>query len=209
MKSGKTISMQTKVTPETHARMEKLVHMGGFDSSYELLQYLITVFLRYADPEGEGAEVRTEDNEMARWAEMFADWDKVSSRILTTSTRSIARTEIDTAIIISSYPRKGGYVGKMIKWRGGEIATSGNVNSMINNAIRTLRPKLAEELMQIARSCGTRSYVEAIEALLEDTSIVRTKATVFGDGAEGDGDGYRQNEYGNVPVRHNNHFPKP
>ena len=49
----KCVSIQSKVSPTTTKRLDAVVERGKFESKYELLQYLISVFLKFADPDNE------------------------------------------------------------------------------------------------------------------------------------------------------------
>lgn len=195
--------MQTKVSQYTNKRVQAIVERGQFDSSYELLQYLLSVFLRYADPEGE--EDGEKDVELIKeWAEMFNGWQDRSKRIITVKSGQGNELVLTDAIMIYSEIGKSGYVAKKVSFRaeqgckGSKTIVTGNVDECINAVFRKLRPKMAADLECIGRSCGTKHVAATVEALLQDTSIPRTSEDGQGSIA------FAQTEYGNVPVRKNN-----
>ena len=57
----KFVSIQSKVSHSTVKRLDAVVERGKFESKYELLQYLISVFLRFADPENEDEDAGDDD----------------------------------------------------------------------------------------------------------------------------------------------------
>lgn len=62
-KQLKFVSIQSKVSPETADRIDRIVEEGRFGSRYELMQYLLSAFLKYADKEMEESD---EINEFAK-----------------------------------------------------------------------------------------------------------------------------------------------
>ena len=61
----KFVSIQSKVSPETAERIDKIVNEYGFGSRYELMQYLLSAFLKYADKEME------ESDQLNEFAKIF------------------------------------------------------------------------------------------------------------------------------------------
>lgn len=69
----KTLSIATKVSFETRARLERMRVKFGFKSVYEIIQFAIASLLRVADPEGDAPDDR--DARVVQLSEMFADLD--------------------------------------------------------------------------------------------------------------------------------------
>lgn len=66
--------INTYVTIQTAARLRDICEQYGFDSIYQLLQYLIQCFLKVADPQG-GPEEETIPEEIAAMFTSNADWE--------------------------------------------------------------------------------------------------------------------------------------
>lgn len=204
MKSGrkkqfKHVMVQTKVDPATAERLDRLVKIGGYKSKYELVQYLVSVFLRVADaehePEGDAAEHQ-------EWAEMLQDWNNKTARIITSKPVKNNALKMVSSINIFTEVGKRGHVSRMIKFHGseGDTTATSSIDKAVNEVLIKLWPQIHEQLQEIARACGSRSDIDAIKALLETSTLPRIKA----DEPAEEEQGPAMNEYGNVPVRHNN-----
>lgn len=191
----------TKIDIEAYKRWERVRKDGAFKSDYEMLQYLISVFLRHADPMGD-AEVETPMD--YRLAELFTDWQNEAARIIAVNPKSATRLKLVETINIYTILKKRGYVvRKVVLKADGQAKVNNNIDAAINDVLRKLRPEMAEELTQVARGCGSENMVEAIRALLQESKLPRIAAD------ESEASEIEQIEYGNVPVRHFNRQPKP
>lgn len=186
----------TKIDIEAYKRWERVRVDGSFKSDYEMLQYLISAFLRHADPEG---DVDAESPMDYRLAEMFTDWQNEAARIIAVNPKSATRLKLVETINIYTIMKKRGYVVRKVVMKADGIAkVNNNIDAAINDVIRKLRPEMAEQLTEVARGCGTENMVEAIRALLQESHLPRMKAD------ESEATEVEMNEYGNVPVRHLN-----
>lgn len=197
----KYISLQTKVTKATNDRFQACAKRAGLNSGYELLQVIVTAFLRVADPEHEPVEEEIkETEEKAQWAKIFADWMDATKRLNTAKPKRERTEVLDEAVMLFRQPGTTTHSVRRLTFSGGEPMYIGrDVDGTICGMLRKLKPDMARALLEIGRACGTRNLLEAVEALLEDTPIPRI--TEDGQGAL---PGLAMNEYGNGYVRHNN-----
>lgn len=190
----------TKIDIEAYNRWSQVRKDGAFKSDYEMLQYLVSAFLRHADPAG---DVEAESPMDLRLAEIFTDWQNEAARIIAVNPKSATRLKLVESINIYTIMKKRGYVvRKVVLKADGGAKVNNNIDAAINDVIRKLRPDMAEELSQIARGCGTENMVEAIRALLQDSRLPRLQAD------EDEAVKIEQNEYGNVPISHFSRRPK-
>ena len=96
----KCVSIQSKVSSTTAKRLDAIVERGKFESKYELLQYLITVFLKFADPENEDED--TEAKELEEFAKLFDGWDDYRNRIITTKPQGNRHLQLVDMVCIYS-----------------------------------------------------------------------------------------------------------
>lgn len=194
----KYVLVQTKVDQATAERLERLVKTGGFKSKYELVQYLVSVFLRFADPEHEPTDEMSQEH--YQWAIMLQDWSNKSARIITSKPSTSQALRLVSSLNIYTEVGKKGYVARMIKLHGkdADMTSTTNVDRAVNEVLQKLYPSVHEQLQCVAHACGSRRDIDAIIALLESSDI----PTIAPDEVEGLD--VAMNDYGNVPVRHNN-----
>lgn len=194
----KYISLQTKVTKATNARFQECAKRAGLKSGYELLQVLVTAFLRVADPEHEPIAEEIEETELrTQWAEIFADWINASKRLNTAKPLRERDDRLTEAVMLFRMNGTKTYSVRRVMFRDGEPAFIGrDVDGAIAAILQRLRPDTAKALEEIGRACGV-DMIKAIDELIDETNIPRVKDA-------GRATGLRMNEYGTVPVRHNN-----
>lgn len=162
----KFVSIQSKVSPSTVKRLDGVVERGKFESKYELLQYLISVFLKFADPDNEDED--TETKEVVEFARMFEGWDDYRQRIITTKpqgNRSLRMTDI---ICIYSEIGKKGYVGKKITLNAAETKITANVGNVLDVVIKKLYPRIYERLYAMTELIGERTVTKTLERVIEE-----------------------------------------
>lgn len=188
----KWISIQSKVSPNTAARIDKIVEQFGFASRYEVMQYILSAFLKVADPEGEPTE---ECQELIEFAKMFEGFENSKTRIITTAPSGNKALRLTDSINIYSMIGKAGYICKRIEVRGDEYTTSGNVDKALNVLLKKLHPRLHKELEDIGETMEEHSMRRILEELI---IMAHTPAPeISEDFAELDG----SIEYGRVPKR--------
>ena len=191
----KCVSIQYKVSPTTAKRLDAVVERGKFESKYELLQYLISVFLRFADPENEDED--TEAKELFEFAKLFDGWDDYRNRIITTKPQGNRHLQLVDMVCIYSEVGKKGYVGKKISFKATETKVTDNVGNVLEVVLKKLYPSIYEKLYNMTEQVDERSISKTLEKLLDELLKdvdSEALARIFLD-AKG------EIEYGNVPKR--------
>lgn len=191
----KFVSIQSKVSPSTVKRLDAVVERGKFESKYELLQYLISVFLKFADPENE--EEDTETKEVLEFASMFEGWDDYKQRIITTKPQGNRHLNLTDIVCIYSEVGKKGYVGKKISLNAVETKITDNVGNVLEVVLKKLYPAIYDKLNEMTGQVNSRSISKTLEKIIEEflkDADAETLERIFSE-AKGDV------EYGNVPIK--------
>ena len=165
----KYISIQSKVSEATAAKIDAIVVKGGFESRYEFMQYLLSSFLRYADQGTDNIDEMSE--ELKEFAKMFEGWENVKNRIITTKPSGNRALRLVESLNIYSELGRKGYVCKNITIVGDNVRTNSNISSSLEVVIKKLHPRIASMFNLIASNIGEPSYVKVIEWLLENAQI--------------------------------------
>lgn len=191
----KFVSIQSKVSPSTVKRLDAVVERGKFESKYELLQYLISVFLKFADPENENED--TEAQELIEFARLFEGWDDYRNRIITTKPQGNRHLNLTDIVCIYSEVGKKGYVGKKISLNASETKITNNVGNVLDVVLKKLYPAIYERLCALTEQVDERSISKALEKLLvellKDVDS-ETLQKIFNEARN-------EIEYGDVPMR--------
>ena len=193
----KFISIQSKVSPDTAARIDRIVKRCDFGSRYELMQYLLSAFLKYADKEGEEEEVNPE---LYEFAKIFEGFENKKNRIITTKPGGNKALKMTDSINIFTMIGRKGYICKKISIDGEEVHTTTSNERTLVTVIRKLFPQLATEIDNIGSNIGESSFVKIIQELIEQNKsscndkIVK-EITVEFESAK------QSTEYGNIPKR--------
>ena len=191
----KFVSIQSKVSPSTVKRLDAVVERGKFESKYELLQYLISVFLKFADPENEDED--TEGQEMVEFARLFDGWDDYRQRIITTKPQGNRNLQLTDMVCIYSEVGKKGYVGKKISFKVTETKVTDNVGNVLEVKLKKLNPGIYEKLCSMTEQVEERNVSKTLEKLVNEVSKdadSETLSQMFVDVKS-------EIEYGNVPKR--------
>lgn len=191
----KFISIQSKVSPSTVKRLDAVVERGKFESKYELLQYLITVFLKFADPENEDED--TEAKELEEFARLFDGWDDYRNRIITTKPQGNRNLKLTEMICIYSEVGKKGYVGKKISFNAVETKVTDNVGNVLDVVLKKLYPSIYEKLLSLTEQVQERSISKTLEKLMMELMKDVDSDTLDRIFAENK----NEIEYGNVPMK--------
>lgn len=179
--------IQAKITPATAARIDKLVEKFGFASRYEVLQYLVSAFLHYADPEGETQMV---SEEMSQIGMIFQGCESPSTRLNTMRLNEQSMTVTDDVKLM----QVGGSDTYMCKWihhdKYGDKET-GSVPAVFKMILSRLLPDRFDYLMRVANELDSTSVLRALDYLIENDKSYGVPET----------DNYTSNTYGIVPVR--------
>lgn len=191
----KCVSIQSKVSPTTAKRLDAVVERGKFESKYELLQYLITVFLKFADPENEDED--TEVKELGEFAKLFDGWDDYRNRIITTKPQGNRHLQLVDMVCIYSEVGKKGYVGKKISFKVTETKITDNVGNVLEVVLKKLYPRIYEKLLSLTEQVQERSIGKTLDKMLDemlndvDSEMM---SRMFNEAKS-------ETEYGNVPKR--------
>lgn len=162
---------------------------------YELLQYLVAVFLKYADAENEVEDTQTK--ELEEFARLFDGWDDYRNRIITTKPQGNRHLQLTDIICIYSEVGKKGYVGKKISFKAAETKVTDNVGKVLETILKKLYPGIYERLSSMTEQVDERSISKTLEKLLDellkDVDSV-TLARIFAEARS-------EIEYGQVPKR--------
>lgn len=190
----KCCMIQCKVSAEAAERIERVVERGGFSSHYEFLQYLLSAFLKFADPEQDGTDEMSD--ELLSFAQIYEGWENKKNRIITTKPSGNRALKITEAINIFSELGKNGYVCKMIKVSGNDIRTTGSISQALETLTKRLYPRMYNQLMEIGRSIDENNIQRVIEYMIEDMERkgLKTKENTVSESP-------MINEYGNVPKK--------
>ena len=162
----KCVSLQSKVSPTTAKRLEAVVERGKFESKYELLQYLISVFLKFADPDNEDED--TEAKELEEFAKLFDGWDDYRNRIITTKPQGNRHLQLVDMVCIYSEVGKKGYVGKKLSFKATETKVTDNVGNVLEVVLKKLYPGIYEKLYNMTEQVEERSISKTLEKLLDE-----------------------------------------
>lgn len=190
----KCCMIQCKVSAEAAERIERVVERGGFSSHYEFLQYLLSAFLKFADPEQDGTDEMSD--ELLSFAQIYEGWENEKNRIITTKPSGNRALKMTEAINIFSELGKNGYVCKMIKVSGNDIRTTGSISQALETLTKRLYPRMYNQLMEIGRSIDENNIQRVIEYMIEDMERkgLKTKENTVSESP-------MINEYGNVPKK--------
>lgn len=193
----KQVVLQTKVNAKTQRRLNKVVELYNFGSIYNLLQYVLSAFLKIADPDG---EVDEDSVALYEFAKMFEGFENSKSRIITTRPSNNNNLQLVDSINIYSEIGKKGYVCKNIHVRGEQTTTDANADGAIATIIKKLAPRTFMQIMDCGVFDGEKNVLRVIERLIEESAAQgkeKPNKTIKEMFANNTG----CVEYGRVPVR--------
>lgn len=193
-KDKKCRMIQCKISAETAERIEKVVKNGGFSSQYEFLQYLLSAFLRFADPEQEGMDELSE--ELLAFAKIYEGWENKKNRVITTKPSGNKTLKLVDSINIYSELGRHGYVCKVLSLRGDDVRTSGNIVKSLDILMKKLFPALAARMANIGRNIGEETSLKVVEYMTEEA-----ERKGLAEGEKAMSASPTSNEYGNVPKK--------
>lgn len=187
----KFVSIQSKVSPETAERIDRIVNEYGFGSRYELMQYLLSAFLKYADKEME------ESDQLNEFAKIFEGYQNKKTRIITTRPGGNRNLKLTESINLFSEIGRRGYVCKRLVIAGEKESVTSNSENALRSIIRKLFPRIAGYIESIGNDIGESNYIKILEYMIEliaDDEVVKSIRRDF--------EALKQKpEYGRVPVR--------
>lgn len=205
MKERKYINIMSKVSERTHERLTKICKRYQFRSNYEILQYLITAFLRYADPGGEDEESTAEAEEIKR---IFSDLDNLERRVITSRPTLEGKT-LHQAICVYDIGKKKNALCRCIQYRSDGVYTTDRYDAPLQMIITSLYPRIAAKMEAIVKNKHLISYEDVLinaMAKLERPDTIRNEINdLFAGYAEAD----FQPEPGQQPKQHRDNAKKP
>jgi hypothetical protein len=190
----KCCMIQAKISATAMTRIEKIVKAGEFESKYEFLQYLLSAFLRFADPGGEDIDELSE--ELVAFAKIYEGWENKKQRIITTRPSGNRQLKMTDVINIYSEVGRKGYICKMLNVRGEDVRTSGSVVDAVDVVLKKLHPQMYAMMKDVGLNIGESASVRVIEYLLSEA---KEKGLTAKEKAVSDAP--TSNEYGNVPKK--------
>lgn len=193
MNDKKEYMIQCKVSREVYERLQKKVEEGRMKSIYELLQYLVSSFLKIADTDVELDEV---SEDLYVFAIMFEGWMNEKNRVVTAKPSGNKELKMTDSINIFSEKGKKGHVCKIIKVNGSEIKTNGSIIAALDILLKKLFPSTYCKMIDIGKNIGEDSVLNVIEYMIGEAAKkgLTEKVNPFSPV-------YNSNEYGNVPKR--------
>lgn len=179
--------IQAKITPATAARIDKVVKKFGFSSRYEILQYLVSAFLHYADPEGETTPVSSELEQVGM---IFQGCESPTTR-LNTMRMDESNLIVTDDIRLMQMPGSDTYLSKWIHHDKYGDKETGSAPAVLKLILSRLLPDRYDYLMRVANELDSTSVLRALDYLIDSDRSYGTP-----DAAE-----YASNTYGIVPVR--------
>lgn len=206
MGDNKYINIMSKVSERTHARLTKICKLYHFRSNYEILQYLISAFLRYADPGGEDAEGRQEAEDIRQ---LFADLDNVERRVIT-ARPTLESKDLSWAICGYNIGRKKNALARCIQYRPDGVTTTDRYDAPLKTVIGAMYPRAAVRMDKAIKSRHLASnYEDLLLRLLdklEDSDDISDEVQgMFAGYAEGQ----ERVEPGKKPKQHRDHAKRP
>ena len=187
MDDGKTVMIQSKISVDTSRRLNEIVKKFGFASRYEILQYLVSAFLHYADPQ------TPSDDTLETLSGIFAGAENPDSRLNTV--RSCDGDAEVTDVVSIMHQR--GSDAYSCRWTHRDVKgemESTSAALVLDMILARLLPTRYNYLRQVADELGRNSVLYALDYLIEADKRAGTPEA--GD--------YASNTYGIVPVRHKN-----
>lgn len=183
----KTVVIQSKVSPATAKRLDVIAKKYDFQSRYEILQYLISAFLHYADPKGERVSHSDESSVIGN---IFRGFDRRTTRVNSMRERE---EDVEVSDTIEITHEKGCDVCSC-KWThhgaDGDVETS-SVSAAFQVLMSRLLPDRHEYLMGIASDLDSISALRALDYLIEADKRCGVPAS----------EDWASNVYGDIPVR--------
>lgn len=161
----KVYVIQSKITEDTLQRLDMIVNKFGFTSRYELFQYLLSAFLRYADPDGESGVTQMDDT-IAQIGKIFAGYDKAETRMNIIRPAALASMKLTDAVFV--YSGAGSVsIAKTLKDIDTDVTCTCSVNAVLELMMKKLFPEQYAYLQKVAHELDSKSTLLALNYLIE------------------------------------------
>lgn len=176
-KNKKYVLIQTKVSSDTCNRLDRICKDYRFASRYDMMQHLISAFLRHADPESE--EIGEADIMPIELAKVFEELQNKSQRINTAAPSAVKGMELVESIQL--YRRNGhhGFIASRYTFKDGDLSKTSNNGKILSSVIRKLFPGMHKKLSSLCTSLGDAEANNAISYLLDkaDHELIKDNIT--------------------------------
>lgn len=153
----RTVNVTAKVTPETRRRLERIRDRYGFRSVYEIVQYLLSAFLREADPEGEAEAARGDATSEALWeaARLFEGFEARRTRLVTAAPESPPALQLRELVAVFDVAgRRRRQVRRLTAREDGGFTCHTGEADALSGLLHRLRPAAAALLGELSRTEG-------------------------------------------------------
>ena len=182
-KDKRTVNVTAKVSLETKRRLERIRDRYGFRSIYEIVQYLLSAFLRQADAEGEDLASQTDARTASLWeaARLFEGFENRRSRLVTTAPSPPPERRLREVVALFDVAgRRRHEVRRLTAREDGGFTCRTDAASALAALLRHLSPSAWNSLDTLARLAGTEP-LRAMEAALRHAAAEAAEAAATRD----------------------------
>lgn len=166
-KERKTVCVVAKVSPEARKRLDKVRERYGFRSSYEIMQYLLSAFLRVADPEGETG-TSADAEKLAELAELFEGFDSCRTRFNTSAPSTVVARKLRSLVAVFDIAgRRRRDVLRVRLTDGGGTSSEAGTDNSLSGLLRDLAPAVWKDLVEAQTLAGKPAALTLAQALRE------------------------------------------
>ena len=166
-KERKTVCVVAKVSPEARKRLDKVRERYGFRSSYEIMQYLLSAFLRVADPEGETGP-GDDAEKLAELAELFEGFDSCRTRFNTSAPSTVVARKLRSLVAVFDIAgRRRRDVLRVRLTDGGGTSSEAGTDKSLSGLLRDIAPAVWKDLVEAQTLAGKPAALTLAQALRE------------------------------------------
>ena len=167
----KYVNLMSKVDEETAHRLERIRDKFGFSSCYEIMQCLISAFLRYADPGGEPyAEL---DQAAVHLSHIFEGLENDLTRAAVGKPGGRTSLRLDDIIAVYSMKGKRRRTVRHYEIRQDDSVTSSvNEDEALRRLLAAVSPRVARAVAMAQKESGNASLVAWLDELTRDGDAV-------------------------------------
>lgn len=196
MNEKKCVLVQSKVSLETAELLDAIVEKYNFKSRYDILQYVLSAFLRVVDCDG---KISAEDKELLEFSKMFEGFENAKNRVITVRPSSSRNKKLVDSINIYSEVGSRGYTCKQLSIYGDDVHTNASVNKALETLLKKLHNELYLKLREIAQEEGETRLERIINMLADEHQQGHDSNHKYISETFNSNDG--SPEYGKVPQR--------
>jgi hypothetical protein len=180
MKERKEYVIQCKVSDSVHRRLEAVREKYGFRSIYEVMQSLLTLFVRYIS-----TPIETGGTEVDELQELFGDFGKRGKRMNITGAGHEQGMKMMACVGVMKKPDTPGRILKTYTATAGEkMCSDYSTDTAVRTIIKAVDKELYERINDIGVMIDEKRMLHVLEALVdeyENSICVRAIQEEFGD----------------------------